>query len=255
MNLERSFIAFFKGISLCLFTPAVRRLVILPWLLGLLCYPVALYAAYHAHSPVVSYLSSSSDGFLGTIIYWVAWLLMSVLLFVGALFIAVLLVLICTAAFQTAIVEQVLREVRGGAFVELATTVSIMTILKQSIRAIGTESIKYLWLVPLFVLVFIFGFIPFFTPIAFIGAAWLLAYQFIDIVLDVACMGASKRIRYSLKNWIPVCAFGLVITLVFLIPFAGVLLAPIATAAAAWLLSEQEELWERKDSTKTPEKP
>ena len=251
MNLERSFIAFFKGISLCLFSPAVRRLVILPWLLGLFCYPVALYAAYQAHTPVVSYLTSSSDGFMGTIIYWGAWLLMSVLLFVGALFIAVLLVLICTAAFQTAIVEQVLCEIRGGALLEDQEKLSIKVILRQSIRAIGTESVKYLWLVPLFVLVFIFGFIPFFTPIALIGTAWLLAYQFIDIVLDVARMGATGRIKYSLKNWIPVCTFGLVITLAFLIPFAGVLLAPIATAAAAWLLSEQEELWEDQ-STKTP---
>lgn len=241
--LQRSLLAFFKGISLCLFVPAIRRVVILPWIIGLLCYPITLYAAYSLHSPIVSYLASPSEGFFATALYWLSWLAVSGVLLISTLFISVLLVLISTAAFQTAIVEQVIRHELPESPLNNTTTLSISVIISQSFRAIATESIKLLWLIPLFITVFILGFIPFLAPFAFLLAAWLLAFQFIDIVLDVAQFPATKRIKYTAKNWIAACSFGFVITIIFLIPFAGIVLGPIATAGAAWMLTEQKELW------------
>lgn len=248
MRIERAILAFFQGLILCFTVAPVRRLALLPWLLGIITYPIALYLAYYFHGSVVEAFVSETDGIIATLLYGLTWFAVSVILFVLALFASVLLVLICTAAFQTAIVEQVLkheRQERGLEFSQADENSNIGVIIKQSLGAIVTESVKFLWLIPLLSVAFILGFIPLLTPIAFVLTAWLLAFQFIDIVLDVARFSATRRIRYTARHWIAACSFGLVITFVFLIPFAGMLLGPIATAGAAWMLADEATLWEK----------
>jgi uncharacterized protein involved in cysteine biosynthesis len=87
-------------------------------------------------------------------------------------------------------------------------------------------------------LIVIVGFIPILAPLALILGAWLLAYQFIDVVLDVFRISLSKRIKFALQNWLPVTLFGTTLIIVCSIPFVAILIPPVAVAGSAWLIGE-----------------
>ena len=243
MNINRALAAFFKGISLCFFEPRVRRLAILPWALGCVSYPLAITAAYYSHGPLLAALIDSPSGILSTILYVLAWIGIALLLAVASVLVSVVLVLIGSAAFQSMIVEEVIASIHPSERETSSGTLQLSVIFRDSLRAIGTELIKLLWLVPLIITAFVLGLIPWLVPFAFALGAWLIAYQFVDIVLDVATLSARQRFTFARRHWLAMIAFGAVVTAFFLIPLAGILLAPIATAGAAWLLAEEKSLW------------
>lgn len=212
----------------------------LPWFVGFLTYMITVFAAVKAHSPILSSFVAEPSGF-SWILFALAWIGLALLLAVATVLITVLMVLITTAVFQTAIVEEVLRHESGeSAIVASTTNLSVAQIARESMRCVLTETVKLLWLLPLMIMAFILGFIPLLAPLAFLLGAWLVAFQFVDIVLDVAGLSATKRIGFGRTHWSTLCAFGGVTAVVFLVPLAGILLAPIATAAAAWLLVGSE---------------
>ena len=90
------------------------------------------------------------------------------------------------------------------------------------------------------IFVFIIGFIPFLTPFAICLGAWLLAYQFVDVVLDVMKQGVRHRLKFSLKHWILLLQFGLIVTLLCLVPFVAILIPPVAVAGASTLLARAQ---------------
>jgi len=232
MSFTRPFLALFQGIRLCLFNASVRRHAKWPWLVGVFSYLGTLYGAYRLHGPLVHHFVAEPTGWWRTIVFALAWILAAALLFVASFIVSICLVMVFTSAFQAAIAQAALRAHAGD--IELPES----SMLAETTRTILVESVKLLWLVPLVILVFFVGLIPPLAPLALVLGAWLLAYQFVDIVLDLFHLSARERLRFGRTYSRSLIFFGLALTLCWAVPFLGVFLAPAATAGAAWLLAE-----------------
>lgn len=236
MSMLRPFFALFKGFQICFFNSQVRRLAVWPWLLGAISYLGSLYGAYMFHPRFMSWLGAVPDGFFQYLKYGFLWIAVTLTLIMVAIAFSVVLVLIFTSAFQSAIARATL--VAHGVSID----VSELGTLAEASRTIFTESKKLIILIPLMVLLFVSGLIPFFAPIALLCGACLLAYQFVDVVLDIFHLAIRQRLRFACANWLHLVCFGLVLGLFWAIPFLGILLSPLATAGAAWFLSEPKFL-------------
>ncbi len=235
MNALKAFFAIFKGFGFCFSQKQIRRLALWPWLIGAIVYIAAAIGASYAHGSLLSLVVSEPSGFLSYIYYGLAWILVSSLLLVGTLLITVILVMVFTGVFQTAIAVETLKHIGASVPAEQS---GVAATVKEAGRTIFTESAKLFWLVPLICFTFILGLIPFLTPVALVLGGWLLAYQFIDVVLDVYRMKTRARIGFAAKHAILMVCFGLGLAACSIIPFVGLLIPPVATAGAAWFLHE-----------------
>lgn len=238
-NSIRAFFAILKGLDLCLRKPSVRRLAVVPWILGAFCYIASVIGAYHAHPLLLEWAVGDPEGFWRHILYWFAYLSFAVLLLLVTLILTMTLVMLCTSVFQTAIVQRVLEELREPFPEEQA---GMRGLVKETGRTIVVEAAKLLWLLPLMLIVLIIGFIPLLTPFALLLGAWLLAYQFIDIVLDVYRVPARARFRFARQHSFLLVSFGLSLSICWAVPFLGILLPPAAVAGASWLLAQSSLL-------------
>ncbi len=234
-NSIRAFFAILKGLQLCLSKPAVRRLAVVPWIIGALCYVASIVGAYHAHPLLLEWAVGDPEGFWRTLLFWLAYISFAVILLLVTLIVTMTLVMVCTSVFQTAIVQRVLAEL-GHPFPEEES--GVKGLVKETSRTIVVEIAKLLWLLPLMCIVLVIGFVPLLTPFALILGAWLLAYQFIDIVLDVYRIRAGGRFRFAKQHSFLLVVFGLSLSICWAVPFLGILLPPAAVAGATWLLSE-----------------
>ncbi len=235
MNIIKSVYAILQGLLICLTRPQVRKLAMVPWLVGVFCYMGSVYLAYVYHADILAQMVDSPDAWYSYILYGLAWIAVTAILAVATLFVTMMMVLILTSAFQTAIATAVLRELNEETPEEEQGFAALM---RETRRTIFVEIAKLFWLVPLFIILFFVGFVPLLTPIAFLLGSWLLAYQFVDIVLDVYKLKSGKRLGFAMKNAVPVTVFGASLSLCWTIPFLGFLLPPAAVAGAAWLMSD-----------------
>ena len=227
--------AIIKGLGLCLGDKKVRRLAMIPWGFGAVCYIGSVYAAYRTHPILLKWAVGEPSGFWMWLLYGLAWLLFGVLLLVATLLISMTLVIVFTSVFQTDITIAVLQSL-GRSMPEMPG--GVRGALSESSRAVAVEAAKLLWLVPLMGLLLIVGLIPLLTPFALALGAWLLAYQFVDIVLDVYRLTARGRFRFAKENTLLLIFFGGSLSAFWAVPLLGILLPPAAVAGAAWLLSE-----------------
>lgn len=234
MTFFRPFFALLQGLKLCFFTPEVRKLALWPWCIGCVSYFLSLYAVYAAHPTVMAWFVSSPSGILAYAKYILIWIGVSALMLLLAIILSICFVMICTSAFQSSIAQAALlaHDVRVG--------LPEMSILNEASRTILVETKKLFWLLPLMIFVFIASFIPFLAPFAILLGAWLLAFQFVDVVLDLFRLSASQRLAFARANYLSLVCFGLVLGALWTVPFLGIFLAPAATAGAAWFLSEPE---------------
>ena len=235
MSILRSFIALFKGFQLCLFESRIRRLAVRPWLIGAGVYIASCAAAYYAHDPLLQRIAGEPQGFLAHMLYYLARILLPLFLIILSMVATMMTVMIFASVFQTAIAVNVLQHL-GASLPQDKSGLS--GIVSETSRTVFTELVKALWLYPCILLSLVLGLIPFFAPVSLLLAAWLLAYNFIDIVLDVFRAGAAGRLWFSLRHGVVVICFGLSLTILWAIPLLGLFLPPVAVAGAAWLLHE-----------------
>jgi len=239
MTLASSLVAILKGLQLCLSDKEIRKLAVIPWLIGFVSFACFSALAIHFFGDFLSlFNATNSEGFIATIVYYAKSILAGGLLLIATVILSTLTVLILAGPFQTAICAKVLE--RQGVALPLEASGIKATAISVA-RSIFTELIKLLWLLPLGILVFLIGLFPLLIPVAFVIAAWLLAYQFIDIPLDVLQYSARKRFAYAIANFLSLIAFGASLALLWAIPLLGLFLAPAAAAGAAWLVAKRQQ--------------
>lgn len=226
--------AIFTGLQLCLSNPKIRSLAIWPWLVGAVCYVLSMVGAWYLHPELVEKLVSTPSGFFTWIWYSIVWVGAALAVLGGAVIVSVVFVMIFTSVFQSAIAAEVLRQ---NGHVLPAEEGGISGNFNEIVRTIMVETTKLIWIVPLLILVFAIGFIPFLLPFAMIVGAWLLAYQFTDVVLDLYKIPTFDRLKFALRHKLLLTSFGLGLAALWAIPFVGLVLPPAAAAGAAWLLS------------------
>jgi uncharacterized protein involved in cysteine biosynthesis len=210
----------------------IRRLALWPWAIGAASYLAGAVVSIHYHNHLVDMLISSSEGFWGSVLYVLAWLGAAIVLLLGTIIFSIIVVTILAGVFQSWIAEQVFEQ-----YNVLPKTIvpDFRGLLKELMRNIKAEILKAIWMVPLALTLIALGFIPALTIPVFILGSWLLAYQFVDVGLDLLHLPASRRLLFSLRHVVSVTIFGITLAIVW--PVAGFLLPPVAAAGAAWLLA------------------
>ena len=160
----------------------------------------------------------------------------ALLLFLAAGLFTVIVVMTIAVVSQTSIAVAALQLFGHDAPQEQPSGAAGLA--KEAVRTISVEMLKLVWLVPLFIVLLIAGLIPFLAPLALLLGSWLLAYQFVDLILDIYKLTAWQRMRFALNHFLLLSCFGLVLMLIWALPLAGVLLVPAAHAGAVWLLNE-----------------
>ncbi len=241
MTYFRSITAIIHGFILCFSNKELRKLAIRPWLIGVVCYFLSLVGAYYSHGPLLSLFVETAEGFFGTIIYYGAWVFVALLLLIASMVISLTAVMILGGPFQTALAIAVFK-LQNKKIPEEEE--GVKATVKEVSRTIATESTKLLWLLPLFVIVAIIGFIPFLMPFAVVVASWLLAFQFIDVPLDVLKLPTRQRIGFAARHLTTVICFGLTLSACWAVPFLGLFLPPVAVVGATWLIAESDAMKE-----------
>ena len=226
--------ALVQGVRLCVGDPAVRRSALRPWLIGIVCALAAIAGVFYGHGYVVGRIVSPPSSILTGALYVAVWLVAALSLTALAIGASLMIVMALSGIYQTQIAEHVLR--RFGAVQESAPGSGI----RQAMRTISIELTKLLWMVPVFVALFLLGLIPLLWPIVLPLTAWFIAYQAIDFALDVLGMGVLERLGYAVRHSGSVVLYGLGLVVVGLIPFAIIVLPPIAVAGGAYLVAELE---------------
>ncbi len=233
MSIFQGIIAIFQGWKLCLFNPHIRKLAIWPWGIGTMTSFICLLGAWYLHRPILENIISSPVGILNSFLYGLLWFLLVLVLLIATMVISFIVVMIFAGAFQSSIASEVLR-LSEISWDEKANQAS--SIVKEMSTSLFSELFKLLWLGPIGVILLIIGFFPILAPLAFVGGAWLIAYQFLDVVLEVLGIRVSRRLLFALKNWPQLIAFGITLIAICLLPFVAFLIPPVAVAGAAWLL-------------------
>jgi uncharacterized protein involved in cysteine biosynthesis len=216
MKLLDAAVAPFKGFQLCLADRELRALALRPWGLG---------AVLSLLSLVVGFILLPDSGFWQIAVSALLMLVVTLVITVGG-------VLILGAYYHSRISFLILSRA--------ALAKEELSLGKEVVRTAVTESLKLLWLVPLYIILLIIGLIPLLTIPAFLLGGLLVAYQFLDIPLDHLHYGAFSRFGYALKNILGAVVFGGVIILLGTIPFAALFIAPVAVAGASWLIAQAE---------------
>ena len=215
---------------LCLFDSRYRRLALRPWLIGFVVYCGAAVGAVYAHAPILQRTAADPTTAVSWIIYVAAWIGIAVGLLVSTMIISVAIILVFSSLFQTDLAKLALTDLEVP---YPADESSLHGTVKEAARTVIVETTKLLWLIPLGIIVFITGLFPILLPLTLFFVSWLLAYQFVDIVVDVIKVPPFRRLRYSIGNSLTLLWFGLVLAGLWAVPFLGFLLPPIAVVAAA----------------------
>ena len=231
------FLAFYKGAQLCLTVKEVRNLAIKPWIIGIVSWILSAFLAIYFHGTILHSVVAEPNGIKASIFYYLVWMGIAVLLLIVSLIFCAAMVMVFASLFQEEIAKEVL--LISGVSLELHENSGIKENLTETSRIIYWQIAKLLLLLPLIITVFIFGLIPFFMPGAVLLGSWLLAYQFIDVPLELQREKVSQRIKFALKHFLTFSLYGLILTILW--PTAGWLLPPIACAGATWLVSDVKD--------------
>lgn len=202
-----------------------------PWLIGAAVYLLSLLPTFFFADDLAHLMVGDGSTFWNKFVYACALVVSFLLLFALSMILAMTLTLVLSAFFQEDIARAVLRK-RS----ELVPQLSVSRSLTQEAYAISAELFRLLWLLPIFGLLVLIGFIPLLTPLALIAACWLLAFQFVDLALSVLGLGAFRRWGMLSRRPLLMLTFGALLTILWAIPLFGIFLAPIAVAAAASLV-------------------
>lgn len=229
-NFLRSFLTLAVGLKLCL--GEFKKYCLIPWITGAVVYSLCLFFSYEKYSVIVEHLTPNTTGVLGWLLEKAAWIITAFIIFFFSTIISMTVVLITTCIYKGNIILGVLKIEK--ALIPIENT----SIASETIRVIVVELKKLFFLFPLYFLSFIFGLSGIFAIPAFLLSSFLLTFQFVDEVLDLYQVKALDRISFVVRNFFQLIGLGITLLLVFLIPFAGIFITPIAVAGTSWLLSE-----------------
>ena len=141
MNYGKALVAIFKGLGYCFGSKEVRSLALWPWGVGFVTYFGSLAGAYYLHPVVMRWAVTPGEGIWASIVYYAAWLGIGLALLVASMIVSITLVLIFTAAFQTAIAIRVLKQLDVQTPEEPS---GVKGLVKETGRTLAVETAKLL---------------------------------------------------------------------------------------------------------------
>jgi uncharacterized protein involved in cysteine biosynthesis len=224
--------SFWEGLTLCVLNAKVRKIVLLPWLVGMaIAVVVFLIGAFYIHplfTAAAEMTLGSGSSMFHALISWAVGLALYGFLTLWSL----CLILMLFAFFQDEIAAAVLRE-KG---VALARDEYGMTrLIVFNVLSFGRAILVLLFILPILAIAFICSLTGVLAPIGFLLMGWAVAIQCFDPCYEVLDVSFSTRCGRAFSRLYTYLWFGTLIMVVSFIPFSLLFVPPVAIASAAVL--------------------
>lgn len=235
MNIWNAARALPQGIWLSLSNKNLRGMTF--WWPVLIAGVVYLFAgglAYYFYAPLVEALAPAGSGFWLSLWDWLLRVLIACGLMVVVLILGVSSVMIFAELSLDSIVVNVF------ALEGVALPKPTEGLLGEIRKAAAREGWKLLFLIPAYIGLFFLGLIPLIAPLALLGGAWLLAYQYLDVPFQARGLASHETWDHCKRSPLSTLIFGLWLLCFGLLFPLSLLLPPVATVSATWLVAQSQ---------------
>lgn len=241
-DLLNGFKFLFKGLKL-ITQPGIRPFVIIPFLVNLLLFTLAIWYAGTQFAHLLDALLAELPGWLDWL-RWILWPIFALAILIVVFYVFTIVANIIAAPFNGVLAERVEAHLGGEV---PASEGGLLAALKDAPEAIGTELKKLgymlMWLIPLIILSLIAMFIPglnLLTPLLwFIFGAWMLALEYTDYTMANHQLRFTEERAILRRNRSLALGFGGGIMLMSTIPVLNFLAMPVGVAGGAALWVER----------------
>ena len=228
----------FKATSFIFKNPRLLKFILIPFAISLAVFGSAVYVFFSNLDELLTYLPAA-DAWYGAVIYWVVAVLASLLFFLIAFFLCLILANIIAAPFNellSARVEQILHDNQ----LQLPKT----SILKSIVRAITVESKKFLIFLIAVIPIFLIGLIPVVGQILssvlfYFYVCYALTFTFTDYAMERELMKFREKSRTVLSRKSLMLGFGSICFAIGLVPFSNFFVIPVFVVAGTLMYHEK----------------
>ena len=228
--------SFGTALHLCICNGRVRKIILMPWLIGL-CVSIlvliigALYLQ-PALTAAAQELLGTSDSMIRSAVGWAVGIVLYCFLALWSLCVVLLLF----AFFQDQIAAAVLRE-HGLKLPCDAHTLG--QAIRFSLRSFLRALLLLLVLLPVLLLSLLLSMTVLFAPVGFVLMSWVVAVQCFDPCGEALDLSFARRLRGSVSNLYCYVIVGAIILMLGLIPLSILFLPPLAIVSAAVLVARK----------------
>ncbi len=229
---------FFRGLSM-LPDPGIRAFVILPLLANILLFALLGGMAWSYVQDMVLATEEALPSWLS----FLTWIIAPLLWLTGGLatgYISTLLVLLLTSPFHALLAEKVEEQITGE---QVPALEGIGAALLEIPRGIAREIRKFLYYIPMALVVLVLSFIPginAFAPILwFLLGAWMMSLQFLDYPMDNHRLPFREVRDACASRRLSSLGFGGTVAFIAGVPFLNMIVVPAAVIGATLMWCEE----------------
>lgn len=233
---------YLKGFSACLsgfgliFLPGIRRFVIIPLLINISLFSVAIYLLVQKMN---AWIQSLLPGWLS----WLEWLIWPLFAATALLFVFYSFTLVANliaAPFNSLLAARIEHHLRGN-LVEYHSSEKLWRLVLRSVAAEIHKMLYFLiWLIPLIILTLIPG-LNLIAPFAwFIFAAWSFSLEYMDYPLSNHGLLFEEIRLYNRQHRMQALGLGSGIFIITSVPILNFFAMPVAVAGATRLTTQTE---------------
>lgn len=219
---------FFSGFGMVLGVGSIRKWAVIPMILNVLLFGTLAVLVFLYAGDAEKYLFGEAQGKWGSAGHIALQVLIIVVGLAAVVVLSLVLSSVIAAPFYTKLAEAALLHLTGRVIADSGP------IWKIAIKTILQETGKLAVFIGVQAVLFGIGLIPIVGQIVAGGVTFLLlAFEFGDYSLEAYGYGLVDRYKFTVRNPGRSLGFGSAAFLVTLVPFLGILVAPVAVAGAA----------------------
>lgn len=233
--------------------PGIRHFVLVPLLINLLLFIMAIWLLMRQFTAWVDYglgmLPAWAD-----FLYWMLWPVFALVVMVGVYYGFSIVANLIAAPFNGFLAEKVEQRLRGLPVVDEGWG----AVLAMVPRALQRELHKLAYYLPRFLLLLIITFIPGLNLIApllwFLFGAWMMSIQYCDYPMDNNKVSFAQMKQLMKARRITSIGFGSLVQLGMLVPVLNLFLMPAAVVGATlfWVEEYAPEVHDLKAGAALP---
>ncbi len=219
---------FFAGFGLVLGVGSIRKWAIIPMFLNLLLFGTLAVLVFLYAGTAVHWMLGDAQGKWSSVGHVALQVLVILVGLAAVVVLSLVLSSVVAAPFYTKLAEAALFHLTGRVIADSGP------IWKIALKTILQESGKLAIFIGVQAILFGIGLIPIVGQIVAGSVTFLLlAFEFGDYSLEAYGYGLVDRYKFTVQNPGRSLGFGSAAFLVTLVPFLGILVAPVAVAGAA----------------------
>ena len=224
--------SYFREALPLLLRPGLRLFVILPLLVNLLVFGGLIVFALQLFNDTLAHLMGSVPDWLSWL-DWLLWPLFVVLMLLTVFFTFSLLANLIAAPFNGFHAEKIEVVLRGR---DDFPPFSLQELAAMVPRTVGRELRKLAYFLPRAIPLLLLTFIPLINlvaiPLWLLFGVWMLAIQYVDYPADNNKLSWPDMLAWLREKRWQSLGFGGTVYLALLVPFANILVMPVAVAGA-----------------------